>query len=111
MTIHEGGDDFEPLGEEEPVSEEEFAEEVRELVAEDAPQLFALVEEHGERDNAWVYAWGIAFDHHVEIITTRSGLRRTFGSVEHAHRRCSQRRKLRLVWPNPLPPRRPEPVS
>jgi len=31
---------------------------VRQLVTEDAPQVFALVEEYGERDNARVHAWG-----------------------------------------------------
>ncbi|MGH3831496.1 MAG: hypothetical protein ACRDRS_13805 [Pseudonocardiaceae bacterium] len=108
MTIHE---DFEPLSDEEPISEEEFAAEVRELVDEDAPRVFALVEEHGERDGACVYAWGIAFDGHVEVITADGSLRRTFDSVEHAQRKCTQFRKIRLVWATPVPPRHPEPVS
>lgn len=108
MTIHE---DFEPLSDEEPISEEEFAAEVRELVDEDAPRVFALVEEHGERDDAWIYAWGMAFDDHVEVLTADRGLRRTFHSVEHAQRKCSLFRNIRLVWANPVPPHHPEPVS
>lgn len=131
MTIHGGSDDramdFEPrggaeswgddglgdegLGDEEPVSEEEFAEEVRELVAEDAPRVFALVEEYGERDDARVYAWGIAFDNHVEVINASGGLRMTFKSVELAQRRYSRSRKIRLVWTNPAATSPPPPRS
>ncbi|MGH3770573.1 MAG: hypothetical protein ACRDRW_04110 [Pseudonocardiaceae bacterium] len=111
MTSHEGSDDrardVEPLPDEEPISEEEFAEEVRALVNEDALRVFALVEEYGERDNAG----GIAFDNHVEVIHASGGLRVTFHSAEHAQRNYSRRRKIRLVWANPVPPRRPEPVS
>jgi hypothetical protein len=99
------------LGDEEPVSEEEFAEEVRELVAEEAPRVFALVEEHGERDNARIYAWGIAFDNHVEVISASGGLRVTFSSVERAQWRFSRRRKIRLVWTSPAATRQPEQVG
>jgi hypothetical protein len=69
------------------------------------------VEEYGERDNARVYAWGIAFDNHVEVIGPSGGLRVTFNSVEHAQRKYSRRRKIRLVWANPAATRRSEPVG
>jgi hypothetical protein len=101
MTLHEGSEDtgFEPQGDWEPLcSEEEFAEEVRGLVADEAPQVFALVEEYGERLSGWIAAWGMAFEDHVEVVSVGGALRMTFDSVEDVQRRFSRRRKIRLVW-------------
>ncbi len=85
----------EPLG-----TEEEFAAEVAALVADYAPHaVFALVEEVGERVNAWVYAYGVAFDDHVELVGLDGRLSRRFPSAEHARRRLERpNRKLRIVW-------------
>ena len=83
------------IGEE---TEEEFAQEVAELVAEWAPRVFALVQEHGERVDGWVIAWGMAFDDHAEVISVGHGLRGTFPSAERARRAFSRRAKIRLVW-------------
>ena len=111
MTIHEGSDDRavdpkprdskEPSAHEPPCSEEEFAEEVRELVAADAPQVFALVEEYGERVDGWIVAWGMAFDDHVDVLGVNGGLHASLPSVERVHRVFSRRRKIRLVWTSP----------
>ncbi|MBV9010743.1 MAG: hypothetical protein JO272_01620 [Pseudonocardiales bacterium] len=98
MTLHEGSNDT-PQGDAEPLlSEEEFAEEVRALVADEAPQVFALVEEYGERLNGWIAAWGMAFDDHVEVVSVNGALRMTFDSIADVQRRFSRRGKIRLVW-------------
>lgn len=116
MTTHEDSDDravdHELRGDEEPLcSEEEFAQEVRELVADEAPRVFALVEEYGERVDGWIVAWGMAFDDRVEVISANGGLRMTFNSGERAQRAFSRRRKIRLVWTSPTATRRPEQVT
>ncbi len=127
MTVHEGSDDTamdleprdgaqpwgdEPLGDEEPLcGEDEFAQEVRELVADEAPRVFALVQEHGERVDGWIVAWGLVFEDRVEVISENSGLRMTVRSVERVQRAFSRRRKIRLVWTDPATARRPEPVG
>lgn len=103
MTLHESsadrGRDVEPQGAEEPLcSEEEFAEEVRGLVADEAPQLFALVQEYGKRVDGRIAAWGMAFDDRVEVISVNGTLRMTLDSMDGVQRRFSQRRKIRLVW-------------
>lgn len=42
--------------------EEEFAEMVANMVADQAPRLFAIVAEYGDRVDAMCAAWGFAFD-------------------------------------------------
>ncbi|MGH3887841.1 MAG: hypothetical protein ACRDSZ_14975 [Pseudonocardiaceae bacterium] len=85
--------DLEPL-----CSEQEFAQEVRELVAAEAPQVFALVEEYGERVDGRIVAWGMAFDDCAEVVSVNGGLHMSLASPERAHRAFSRRRKIRLVW-------------
>lgn len=92
-------------------SEEEFAEEVRELVADEALRVFALVEEHGERIGGRIVARSMAFDNRVEIISANGGLRVSFESVERVQRRFSRRRKIRLVWTSPAATCRREQVG
>ncbi len=116
MTIHEDSDDravdLEPLGDEEPLcGEEEFAQEVRELVAAEAPRVFALVEERGERVDGWIVAWGLVFEDRVEVISENSGLRMTVRSVDRVQRAFSRRRKIRLVWTDPATARRPDQIT
>lgn len=116
MTIHEDSDDrtvdLRLWGNEEPLcSEEEFAQEVRELVADEAPQVFALVEEYGERVDGRIVAWGMAFDDRVEVIGVNGVQWVSVLSVERAHRAFSRHRKIRLVWTSPAATRRPEQVA
>ncbi|MGH3775113.1 MAG: hypothetical protein ACRDRR_05145 [Pseudonocardiaceae bacterium] len=97
MTSHDHSKatpvDLEPL-----CSEEEFAHEVRELVADEAPQVFALVEEYGKRVDGRIVAWGMTFDDHVEVVSVNGGLHVSLASPERAQRAFSRRRKIRLVW-------------
>jgi len=79
-------------------TEEEFAQEVAELVADEAPRVFALVEERGERVDGWILAWGMAFDDHAEVVSVHRGLRGSFPSAQRARRAFSRRAKIRLVW-------------
>ena len=81
--------------------EAEFAELVRGLVLDTAPRLFALVEEVGEREDGWVYAWGMAFEDRVCLVKEGGGSFAVHPSAEIARRRWSRVRKLRLVWCGP----------
>lgn len=103
MTIHQGSDGGgarpshpEPLCS----SEEEFAQEVRELVADEAPRVFALVEEYGERVDGWIVAWGMAFQDCVEVVGV-NGLHLRVASAERAQRAFFRRGTIRLVWTGP----------
>src|SRR5262245_24882806 len=46
----------------------EFDKLMVEMVADETPRLFAVVQELGDRSDGWVAAWGLAFDDHVEIL-------------------------------------------
>ncbi len=97
-TSGNAGRTVEPVLGMEGETEEGFAREVAELVADEAPRLFALVQEYGERVDGWVVAWGMAFDDHAETVSVGGGLRGTFPSAERARRAYSRRAKVRLVW-------------
>jgi hypothetical protein len=43
-------------------SDEEFDKLVREMVVDDAPRVFAVVQVEGEREDAWIVGWGLAFE-------------------------------------------------
>ena len=81
----------------EEYTEEEFAQEVAELVADEAPRVFALVQEYGERIDGRVIAWGMAFDDHAEVVGVHRRLRGSFPSAGRARRAFSRRAKIRLV--------------
>ncbi|WP_243789088.1 hypothetical protein [Saccharopolyspora gloriosae] len=79
--------------------EQEFAEIMRELVAMDTPRLFAVVQEYGERVDAEVAAWGMAFEDHVEAITVDGRLWMSLASAEDTligFRRATVR--PHLIW-------------
>ncbi|MGQ0778820.1 MAG: hypothetical protein ACT4NY_31160 [Pseudonocardiales bacterium] len=90
-----------------PDSDEEFAEEVRDLVASSVPRVFALVEERGERADGRILYWGLEFDEEdsdddgacAVVISASSFLRGgIFSSAESAQQIFAHRRKIRLVW-------------
>jgi hypothetical protein len=45
-----------------PWSDEEFDQTIREMVADAAPQVFAVVQVEGEREDAWIAGWGVALE-------------------------------------------------
>jgi hypothetical protein len=48
--------------------EEEFAELVTEMVSDEAPRLFAVVQELGTREDGWIAAWGLAFENRAQLV-------------------------------------------
>lgn len=90
-----------------PIGDEEvFSAEINAMVAEDAPRLFALCEEIGDRVDAGIIAWGLSFDDHTEVVyglnSTNSRTTVVCGSVERAYEWFAARlkvdSKIRIVW-------------
>lgn len=81
----------------------EFAQEIAELVADEAPRLFAVVQEYGERANGWIVAWGLAFEDYAEVVRLDSTERLTLRSPERAVRLFSHGPHItaNLVWVTP----------
>jgi hypothetical protein len=48
----------------------EFTELIAEMVSDQAPRVFAIVVEYGDRVEAQVAAWGLALDESAYMITT-----------------------------------------
>ncbi len=90
--------------------EEEFAQEIAELVADEAPRLFAVVQEYGERVDGRIAAWGLAFAAYAEVVRLDSVGRLSLRSPERAVRLFSRSPHItaRIVWVNPADPSRPE---
>lgn len=85
-----------------PIGDEElFTTEIKKMVAEDAPRVFALCEEIGDRVDAVTIAWGMDFDGRVEVVSAaHDGVSGVFGSAERARWLFSahDKIKVRLVW-------------
>ncbi|GAB2986170.1 hypothetical protein [Saccharothrix stipae] len=63
---------------------EEFAAVMRQLAAEDAPRLFAIVEEYGERQEARVAGYGLAYPGHAEVNSVEGDFHLSSESPENA---------------------------
>jgi hypothetical protein len=85
--------------------EAEFAEEINALVADEAPRLFAVVQEYGERADGWIAAWGMAFENYAKVVGVDRRLCRNLPSPEHAARAFSRSPHIttRLIWVSPTP--------
>ena len=83
--------------------EETFAGILEGMVADEAPRVFAIVQEYGERVDGYIAAWGMAFDHRAEVISVQGGLRISTRSAESALRGfdCGNRIRPRVVWVDP----------
>jgi hypothetical protein len=83
--------------------EAEFTELIDELVAEQAPRLFAVVQEYGKRADGRIAAWGMAFADYAEVVGVVRGVHVSVCSPERATRACRRRPHIttRLVWVNP----------
>ncbi|MGH3901858.1 MAG: hypothetical protein ACRDTA_27100 [Pseudonocardiaceae bacterium] len=90
--------------------EAEFTELIQELVAEEAPGLFAVVQEYGERADGRIAAWGIAFEHCAEVVGVDRGVHVSLRSPERAVRAFTRRPHItaHLVWVNPAVLTRPK---
>ncbi|WP_158852158.1 hypothetical protein [Saccharothrix deserti] len=88
----------------EPLGEEEFAALVHELAADEAPRLFAVVEEYGEREGARVAGYGVAFEDRAEVDSVEGGFHLSSQSAERARTlfeissRSTGTRRAHLVW-------------
>jgi hypothetical protein len=73
------------------------------MVADSAPRVFAVVQAYGDRVDARIAAWGIAFDDHAEVVAVDGGLRMNLQAAEHALRgfKWGSDITARLVWVNP----------
>lgn len=80
--------------------EAEFAKLIDEMVAEEAPRLFAVVQEYGERVDGRIAAWGMAFEDYAEIVGLDNYVHVSLGSPERATHLFSRRPHItaRLVW-------------
>lgn len=83
--------------------EPEFAAILEEMVADEAPRLFAVVQEYGDRVDGRIAAWGMAFADHAEIVSVKRGLRMSLQAPENALRmfKFGSHIRARLVWFNP----------
>jgi len=85
--------------------EEEFAAILENIVADEAPRLFAVVQEYGERVNGRIAAWGMAFEDHADVIGVDRPRRicPNLPTPENALRHFAQGPDIhaRLVWFNP----------
>ncbi|WP_051712663.1 hypothetical protein [Actinoalloteichus caeruleus] len=99
-ALHEAADD---TTEPRLPNRAEFMELIESMVADFAPRMFAVVQEYGDRVDARVAAWGIAFDDHAAVVAVDGGLRMNLSSPEHALRGFNWGPDItaRLVWVNP----------
>lgn len=90
-------------------SQAEFAELVAELVADEAPRLFAVVQEYGERVDGRIAAWGMALEDRTAIVRVDGGAAMSLRSPERAVRVFSRHPDItaHVVWvhPNATTPR------
>jgi hypothetical protein len=83
--------------------EPEFAATLESMVADEAPRLFAVVQEYGERIDARIAAWGLAFADHAEVVSVERKRRVSLQAPENALRmfKFGSHIRVRLVWFNP----------
>jgi hypothetical protein len=78
------------------------------MVADEAPRLFAIVQEYGERVDGRIAARGIAFDNHAEVASVARGVRGSLRTSEVALRlfnRGSRHSVTTCCWADTTSPR------
>ena len=79
------------------MKESVFAEEINKMVAAEAPKIFALVAEIGDRVDAMITGWCVDLPDRTEVISvSTNGARGNFRSVEHARKLLSAGGKVKL---------------
>lgn len=91
--------------------ETEFADLIQEMVADEAPRLFAIVQEYGERVDARVAGWGMWFGNRAVAfdLTGRTMIMRSMASTMRLFRRAPHINP-RLCWIGPEPAEDDEPA-
>jgi hypothetical protein len=71
--------------------------------ADEAPRLFAVVQEYGERVDGRIAAWGMALADHAEVVSVTRGMRMSLQTPKNALRMFTfgNHLRARLVWFNP----------
>lgn len=84
-------------------AEPEFAAILASMVADEAPRLFAVVQEYGTRVDARIAGWGVAFDDHAEAFSIERTQRMSLRAPEDALRMFNfgSHIRARLVWFEP----------
>jgi hypothetical protein len=79
----------------------EFAELMTEMVTDDAPKVFAVVEELDTRVDARVAGWGLAYEDHVDVIGVDGGVHLGAAAPENVLRRFGRQARItaHIVWP------------
>ncbi|WP_433274248.1 hypothetical protein ACQPZF_21225 [Actinosynnema sp. CS-041913] len=60
------------------------AQFLAELATEEAPRLFAVAVEYGERQDAHIAAYGMAFHDHAQVISTEGDFHASLQKAENA---------------------------
>lgn len=83
--------------------EEEFTGLLENMVADEAPRLFAIVQEYGQRVDGAIAAWGMAFTDHTEIISVDGHRHLHLQAPQNAsrHFHFGTHVRARLVWFSP----------
>jgi hypothetical protein len=73
------------------------------MAADEAPGLFAIFEEYGDRVDARIAGWGMAFEDHAEVVSVDRSLRMLVTVPEDALPGFTfgSHIKARLVWVKP----------
>ena len=92
-----------PVGQESLGDADTFTALVECMVADQAPRLFAVVEEYGERVDGRIAAWGMAFEDHADVVSIGGGVRLSAQSPESALAAFGRGTHITpyVVWINP----------
>ncbi|ONI77382.1 hypothetical protein ALI144C_34490 [Actinosynnema sp. ALI-1.44] len=63
---------------------EEFQKDLQDMVNDEAPRIFAVVQEYGDRVDGQIAAWGMAFDDGVDVFSLDQGTRIHVRNAENA---------------------------
>jgi hypothetical protein len=86
-----------------PWDPETFARIAEAIVADEAPRVFAIFEEYGERVDGRIAAWGMSFADHADIVGVDGGSRMRLRSPERALAGFGgENITPRVVWVNPV---------
>jgi hypothetical protein len=73
-----------------------FTQEINEMVAAEAPPIFAGVAEIGNRNDAMITAWGLKLPDRIEVVSAApDGARGSFSSLEHTRKLLSANGKIK----------------
>ena len=79
----------------------EFTDLVNGMVTDHAPRVFAVVEEYGNRVDAKVVGWGLAYDDHADVIGVHGAVHLGVAAPDKVLTRFGwgDRLTAHIVWP------------